>query len=292
MDASMKRAADGRVPLVADALPDARLRRRGRPVARPVRGLLLQGLPGRRPRPRHRLGAPVRRGQAPDRVDPGQGGGPHQGARHRHQAERRRAAPSSPATASTTCPTASSSPARTRTPTEGEIAFSFPATYGGREVSGVKFRFEGGKVVDASAELGEDFLLEMLDTDPGARILGELGIGTNYGISTGTKEILLDEKIGGTVHMAIGAALPRVGRHERLGRALGHGLRPAQGRLDHGRRGDVAARRTLRRLAPALCNTALARLRVPLQACSAPVHLPATRNRAGRRRRSQAARAG
>ena len=94
---------------------------------------------------------------------------------------------------------------------EGEIAFSFPATYGGREVSGVRFRFEGGKVVDASAERGEDFLLEMLDTDDGARRLGELGIGTNYGISTGTKEILLDEKIGGTVHMAIGMSYPESG---------------------------------------------------------------------------------
>jgi aminopeptidase len=94
---------------------------------------------------------------------------------------------------------------------EGEVAFSFPATYGGREVSGVHFRFEGGRVVDASAERGEDFLLEMLDTDGGARRLGELGIGTNYGIATGTKEILLDEKIGGTVHMAIGASYPESG---------------------------------------------------------------------------------
>jgi aminopeptidase len=94
---------------------------------------------------------------------------------------------------------------------EGEIAFSFPAAYGGREVAGVRFRFEGGKIVDASAERGEDFLLETLDTDDGARRLGELGIGTNYGISTGTKEILLDEKIGGTVHMAIGASYPETG---------------------------------------------------------------------------------
>ena len=94
---------------------------------------------------------------------------------------------------------------------EGEVAFSFPATYGGREVSGVRFRFEGGKVVDASAEAGEAFLLEMLDTDEGARRLGELGIGTNYGIATGTKEILLDEKIGGTVHMAIGMSYPETG---------------------------------------------------------------------------------
>ena len=91
---------------------------------------------------------------------------------------------------------------------EGEVSFSFPATYGGREVAGVRFRFEGGKVVDASAERGEEFLIEMLDTDDGARRLGELGIGTNYGIATGTKEILLDEKIGGTVHMAIGHELP------------------------------------------------------------------------------------
>ena len=94
---------------------------------------------------------------------------------------------------------------------EGEVSFTFPAAYGGREVSGVRFRFEGGKIVDASADRGEDFLIEMLDTDDGARRLGELGIGTNYGISTGTKEILLDEKIGGTVHMAIGASYPESG---------------------------------------------------------------------------------
>ena len=93
----------------------------------------------------------------------------------------------------------------------GEVAFSFPATYGGREVSGVKFRFEEGKIVDASAAQGEEFLIEMLDTDEGARRLGELGIGTNYGIATGTKEILLDEKIGGTVHMAVGMSYPETG---------------------------------------------------------------------------------
>ena len=94
---------------------------------------------------------------------------------------------------------------------EGEIAFSFPASYGGRTVSGVRLRFEGGSVVDASAEQGEEFLIEMLDTDPGARRLGELGIGTNYGIATATKEILLDEKIGGTVHLAIGMSYPETG---------------------------------------------------------------------------------
>ena len=93
----------------------------------------------------------------------------------------------------------------------GEITFSFPASYGGRTVSGVRLTFEDGKVVDASADQGEEFLVEMLDTDEGARRLGEIGIGTNYGIATGTKEILLDEKIGGTVHMAIGMSYPETG---------------------------------------------------------------------------------
>jgi aminopeptidase len=93
----------------------------------------------------------------------------------------------------------------------GEISFSFPASYGGRTVSGVRLRFEDGRVVDASAEQGEDFLIEMLDADDGSRRLGELGIGTNFGIATGTKEILLDEKMGGTVHMAVGMAYPETG---------------------------------------------------------------------------------
>ena len=94
---------------------------------------------------------------------------------------------------------------------EGEVSFHLPATYAGREVSGVKFRFEGGKVVVATAERGEEFLNEMLDSDEGARRLGELGIGTNYGITDGTGEILLDEKIGGTVHLAVGSSYPDTG---------------------------------------------------------------------------------
>jgi aminopeptidase len=94
---------------------------------------------------------------------------------------------------------------------EGEITFHLPASYAGREVAGVRYRFAGGKIVDASAEKGEDFLIEMLDTDEGARRLGELGIGTNYGITNGTGEILLDEKIGGTVHLAVGRSYPETG---------------------------------------------------------------------------------
>ncbi len=94
---------------------------------------------------------------------------------------------------------------------EGEVSFHLPAVIGGREVAGVKLRFESGRVVDASAERGEEFLIRMLDTDAGARTLGELGIGTNFGIDRGTREVLLDEKIGGTVHMAVGASYPESG---------------------------------------------------------------------------------
>ncbi len=94
---------------------------------------------------------------------------------------------------------------------EGEVTFHLPAVIGGREVSGVRLRFESGKVVDASAERGEEFLIELLDTDEGARRLGELGIGTNYAIDRGTLEVLLDEKIGGTVHMAVGRSYPESG---------------------------------------------------------------------------------
>jgi aminopeptidase len=94
---------------------------------------------------------------------------------------------------------------------QGEVTFHLPAVIGGREVSGVKLRFESGKVVDASAERGEEYLIKLLDTDQGARRLGELGIGTNYGIDRGTREVLLDEKIGGTVHMAVGRSYPESG---------------------------------------------------------------------------------
>jgi aminopeptidase len=94
---------------------------------------------------------------------------------------------------------------------EGEVSFHLPAVIAGREVTGVRFRFESGKVVDASAERGEEYLISLLDTDEGSRRLGELGIGTNYGIDRGTRDVLLDEKIGGTVHMAVGASYPESG---------------------------------------------------------------------------------
>jgi aminopeptidase len=94
---------------------------------------------------------------------------------------------------------------------EGEVSFHLPAMVGGREVAGVRLRFESGKVVDADAERGGEYLMSLLDTDDGSRRLGELGIGTNYGIDRGTRDVLLDEKIGGTVHMALGASYPECG---------------------------------------------------------------------------------
>ncbi len=95
---------------------------------------------------------------------------------------------------------------------EGEITFAeYPAVLTGRDVVGVHLRFEAGKVVDASAEVNEAFLLETLDTDEGARFLGELGIGCNPGITKHTRNILFDEKIDGTVHLALGNGIHDIG---------------------------------------------------------------------------------
>lgn len=94
---------------------------------------------------------------------------------------------------------------------EGYIYYEMPAIYQGREVTGVRLRFKGGKVVEAHADKNEDFLLAMLDTDRGGRYLGELGVGVNYGIQKFTKDILFDEKIGGTVHLAVGRSYESAG---------------------------------------------------------------------------------
>jgi aminopeptidase len=95
--------------------------------------------------------------------------------------------------------------------TRGHVTFSYPGIYGGQSVEGIHLVFDGGRVVEATAEKNEEFLIKTLDTDAGSRVLGELGIGTNYGITTFTGEILLDEKIGGTVHLALGASYPESG---------------------------------------------------------------------------------
>jgi aminopeptidase len=93
----------------------------------------------------------------------------------------------------------------------GTVRFTVPTSHGGVDVAGVELRFEDGLVVDARAERGQDHLLQTLDTDPGARRLGELGIGTNTGIERRTGMILLDEKIGGTIHLAVGRSYPETG---------------------------------------------------------------------------------
>ena len=93
----------------------------------------------------------------------------------------------------------------------GTVTFSYPVSVGGREVRDIRLRFEAGKVVGASAAENEEYLIQQLDTDPGARYLGEFAFGTNFGISRFTKNILFDEKIGGTVHMAVGAGYPATG---------------------------------------------------------------------------------
>jgi aminopeptidase len=95
--------------------------------------------------------------------------------------------------------------------TEGVVQYRFPAVYGGREVNDIRLVFKAGKVVDCSASHNEDFLIQMLDQDKGGRILGELALGSNYGIQQHTRNILFDEKIGGTFHAALGAAYPESG---------------------------------------------------------------------------------
>jgi aminopeptidase len=93
----------------------------------------------------------------------------------------------------------------------GQINFSFPAVHNGRECDGVRLTFKDGKVTDASATKGEEFLISMLDTDAGSRFLGECAVGTNYDITRYTRNTLFDEKIGGTVHFALGMGYPETG---------------------------------------------------------------------------------
>jgi aminopeptidase len=93
----------------------------------------------------------------------------------------------------------------------GTVYFGVPAAIAGREISGVRLRFEEGKVVEASAERGEEYLFSLLEADAGARYLGELGIGTNYGIRRASANVLFDEKLGGTVHLAIGRSYAQTG---------------------------------------------------------------------------------
>lgn len=93
----------------------------------------------------------------------------------------------------------------------GWIRFGYPVIYEGREVTDVELWFEDGKVVREQASKGQELLSSLLDTDGGARYLGEWGIGTNYDIPRFTKSMLFDEKLGGTIHLAVGSSYPETG---------------------------------------------------------------------------------
>lgn len=93
----------------------------------------------------------------------------------------------------------------------GHVSFTFPSTMNGRSVEGIILEFKDGKVVNASADKNEEYLISTLDTDEGARYLGEFAFGTNQGIQNYTGNTLFDEKIGGTLHMAVGAGYPQSG---------------------------------------------------------------------------------
>lgn len=90
--------------------------------------------------------------------------------------------------------------------TEGTIYYEWPTIFSGKEIQGIRLTFEDGKVVQCSADRGQEYLEKALDTDEGSRYLGELGIGMNFGIERPTSNILFDEKIGGSVHLAIGSS--------------------------------------------------------------------------------------
>jgi aminopeptidase len=105
------------------------------------------------------------------------------------------------------------SPDETRT--EGTVRFSYPAVHEGREVEDVRLVFREGQVVEATATKGQDLLETLLNTDAGARRLGEAAFGLNYDIGRFTRSILFDEKIGGTIHLALGEAFPQIGGRNR-----------------------------------------------------------------------------
>jgi aminopeptidase len=100
---------------------------------------------------------------------------------------------------------------------DGWVRFRYPAIYGGQEVTDIELWFENGRVVKEQAGKNRELLTALLDTDAGARYLGEWGIGTNYSIRRFTKNMLFDEKMGGTIHLAVGASYPQTGGRNESG---------------------------------------------------------------------------
>jgi aminopeptidase len=93
----------------------------------------------------------------------------------------------------------------------GQISFDFPGVLGGRLMHNIKLRWEMGKLVEAASSTNQEFLTSVVNTDPGASKIGEFAIGTNPEVTRFCKDILLDEKIGGTIHIALGRAYPKTG---------------------------------------------------------------------------------
>lgn len=93
----------------------------------------------------------------------------------------------------------------------GHIYFEFPGVLGGRLVNDIRFEWENGKLVSATSSTNQDFLRAIVNTDPGASKIGEFALGTNPEVTHFCKDILIDEKIGGTMHIAMGRAYPRTG---------------------------------------------------------------------------------
>jgi aminopeptidase len=93
----------------------------------------------------------------------------------------------------------------------GSIVFELPAMYANRRISGIRLRFVDGRVVEASSDENQDLLEHVLALDEGASRIGEFGVGLNFGIHAWTGEVLFDEKIGGTVHLALGRAYAECG---------------------------------------------------------------------------------
>ena len=101
------------------------------------------------------------------------------------------------------------------TSAEGEIAFEYPALYAGRSIPGIRLRFAEGRVVEACADAHQDLLEELLDMDDGARRVGELGFGLNPAIERPCGDLFYDEKIAGTVHIALGRSYAECGGQNR-----------------------------------------------------------------------------
>lgn len=100
---------------------------------------------------------------------------------------------------------------------EGVVNFTYPAVFAGREFDGIRLKFRDGRVVEASATKNEAALIALLDQDPGARVAGEIAIGTNYYLTRYVKNAFFDEKLGGTFHLAVGAGYPETGNTNESG---------------------------------------------------------------------------